>query len=130
MTREIAKQMVAAGRGGRVVNIASNALRGGLVKGLAAYASSKGAMLELSHVSAFELAEHQITVNTILPGAVITPGAISAKGPLTDGPATRPTPFGFQDPREIGAAVLFFASDPAHAITNQVLAIDGGFSIS
>jgi NAD(P)-dependent dehydrogenase (short-subunit alcohol dehydrogenase family) len=130
MTREIAKQMVTAGRGGRIVNIASNALRGGLVKGLAAYSSSKGAMLELSHVSAFELAQHQITVNTILPGAVITPGAINAKGPLTDGPATRPTPFGFQEPREIGAAVLFFASDLARAITNQVLAIDGGFSVS
>ncbi len=130
MTREVAKQMVAAGRGGRIVNIASNALRGGLIKGLAAYSSSKGAMLELSHVSAFELAEHQITVNTILPGAVITPGAINAKGPLTDGPATRPTPFGFQEPREIGAAVLFFASDPARAITNQVLAVDGGFSVT
>ena len=130
MTREIAKQMVTAGRGGRIVNIASNALRGGLIKGLAAYSTSKGAMLELSHVSAFELAEHRITVNTILPGAVITPGAINAKGPLTDGPATRPTPFGFQEPREIGAAVIFFASDSARAITNQALAIDGGFSVS
>ena len=130
MTREIAKQMAEGGRGGRIVNIASNALRGGLVKGLAAYASSKGAMEALSRVSAFELAEHQITVNTILPGAVITPGAIKATGPLTAGPATRPTPFGFQEPREIGAAVLFFASDSARAITNQVLAIDGGFSIS
>ncbi|MEB3980752.1 SDR family oxidoreductase [Mycobacterium sp. 663a-19] len=130
MTREIAGQMVAAGRGGRIVNIASNALRGGLIKGLAAYTTSKGAMLELSHVSAFELAEHQITVNTILPGAVITPGAINATGPLTAGPATRPTPFGFQEPREIGAAVVFFASDAARAITNQALAIDGGFSVS
>ena len=130
MTREIAKAMVAAGRGGRIVNIASNALRGGLVKGLAAYASSKGAVLALSRVSAYELAEQQITVNTILPGAVITPGAINAKGPPTDGPATRQTPFGFQEPREIGAAVLFFASDAARAITNQVLAVDGGFSIT
>ena len=130
MTREIASRMVSGGRGGRIVNIASNALRGGLVKGLAAYAASKGAMQALSLVSAFELAEHQITVNTILPGAVITPGAVNATGPLTAGPATRQTPFGFQDPREIGAAVLYFASDPARAVTNQVLAIDGGFSIS
>jgi len=130
MTREIARQMVGAGRGGRIVNIASNALRGGLVKGLAAYASSKGALLALSHVSAFELAEHQITVNTILPGAVITPGAINATGPLTAGPATRPTPLGLQEPRDIGAAVVFFASDSTRAITNQVLAIDGGFSVS
>ena len=79
---------------------------------------------------AFELAEHAITVNTILPGAVITPGATNAKGPISDGPATRPTPFGFQQPHEIGAAVLFFASPTARPITNQVLAVDGGFSVS
>ena len=130
MTRELARAMARAQRGGRIVNIASNALRGGLVKGLAAYASSKGAMTALSQVSAFELAEHNITVNTILPQAVVTPGAVNAKGPLSNGPATRATPFGFQEPREIGAAALYFASASARAVTNQVLAIDGGFSIS
>ena len=130
MTRELARSMVARGEGGRIVNIASNALRGGVVKGLAAYTASKGAVAALSLMSAFELAEHSITVNTVLPGAVITPGAVAAKGPMTPGPATRQTPFGFQEPREIGAAVLFFASLAARPITNQVLAVDGGFSIS
>ncbi len=130
MTRETARAMVAAGQGGRIVNIASNALRGGLIKGLISYASSKGALAALSLATAFELAEHSITVNTILPGAVITPGAINAKGAISDGPATRQTPFGFQEPREIGAAVLFFASVAARPITNQVLAVDGGFSVS
>lgn len=130
MTRETARAMVAAGQGGRIVNIASNALRGGLIKGLISYASSKGALAALSLATAFELAEHSITVNTILPGAVITPGAINAKGAISDGPATRQTPFGFQQPHEIGAAVLFFASPATRPITNQVLAIDGGFSVS
>lgn len=130
MTREVARAMIAAGHGGRIVNIASNALRGGLIKGLASYASSKGALTALSLASAFELAEHSITVNTILPGAVITPGAVSAKGAMSAGPATRQTPFGFQEPHEIGAAVLFFASSAARPVTNQVLAVDGGFSIS
>ena len=68
MTRESARAMVASGRGGRIVNIASNALRGGLIKGLVSYASSKGALAALSLATAFELAEHSITVNTILPG--------------------------------------------------------------
>jgi NAD(P)-dependent dehydrogenase (short-subunit alcohol dehydrogenase family) len=130
MTRELARSMVARGEGGCIVNVASNALRGGVVKGLAAYTASKGALAGLSLVSAFELAEHNITVNTVLPGAVITPGAIAAKGPMSPGPATRQTPFGFQEPREIGAAVLFFASVAARPITNQMLAVDGGFSIS
>jgi NAD(P)-dependent dehydrogenase (short-subunit alcohol dehydrogenase family) len=130
MTRETARAMVAAQQGGRIVNIASNALRGGLIKGLVSYASSKGALAALSLATAFELAEHSITVNTVLPGAVITPGAINAKGPISDGPATRPTSFGFQQPHEIGAAVLFFASPAARPITNQLLAVDGGFSVS
>jgi NAD(P)-dependent dehydrogenase (short-subunit alcohol dehydrogenase family) len=129
-TREISRAMVAADQGGRIVNIASNALRGGLVKGVAAYASSKGSLMALSGVSAFELAEYGITVNTILPATVITPGAIAAAdGPPIEGPAMRPLPFGYQDPREIGAAVLYFASDEARPVTNQVLAIDGGFSV-
>ena len=127
--RELARAMVSAGTGGRIVNIASNVLRGSIIKGLAAYAASKGALVALSQASAFELVEHGITVNTVLPGGVMTPGAINAKGPITEGPATRPQPLGLVDPREIGAAVLFFATPAARAITNQVLAVDGGFSV-
>lgn len=130
MTREVARAMVMAGHGGRIVNIGSNSVRGGIITGLAAYVSSKAAINGLSLASAFELAEHDITVNTVLPGAVVTPGAIGAKGPLTSGPATRPTPFGLQEPHEIGAAVLFFASPAARPITNQVLAVDSGFSVA
>jgi NAD(P)-dependent dehydrogenase (short-subunit alcohol dehydrogenase family) len=118
MTREMARAMVAAGQGGRIVNIASNVLRGGIIRGLAAYASSKGAMTALSTATAFELAEHNITVNTVLPGAVITPGAINAKGPMSDGPATRKTPLGFQEPRENGAAVLF--SPPLRPVPSPI----------
>ena len=49
---------------------------------------------------------------------------------MAEGPATRPQPLGLVDPREIGAAVLFFATPAARAITNQVLAVDGGFSVT
>jgi NAD(P)-dependent dehydrogenase (short-subunit alcohol dehydrogenase family) len=130
MTREVARVMVSSGQGGRIVNIASAALVGSTVKGLAAYMGSKGALLALSQASAFELAEHSITVNTILPGGVATPGAIGAKGPPPDGPARRPLPLGMCEPRDIGAAVLFFATPAARRITNQVLTVDGGFTIT
>jgi NAD(P)-dependent dehydrogenase (short-subunit alcohol dehydrogenase family) len=130
-TRELARAMAATGRGGRIVNIASNVLRGGFVQGVGAYAASKGALLALSSASAFELSQHAITVNTILPATVVTPGAIAAAaGPPIEGPAMRPVPFGYQNPREVGAAVLYFASEEARPVTNQVLAIDGGFSIT
>ena len=130
MTREIARTMAAGGRGGRIVNIGSAALVGSLVKGLAAYAASKGALLGLSRASAFELVDHAITVNAVLPGGVATPGAIAAKGPAAEGPARRRPPLGTCEPRDIGAAVLFFASPAARYITNQVLTVDGGWSVT
>jgi NAD(P)-dependent dehydrogenase (short-subunit alcohol dehydrogenase family) len=130
MSREIARAMVAAGKGGRIVNIASASLIGSLVKGHAAYAASKGALAELSRASALDLIEHKITVNTVLPGGVATPGAIQAKGPRPEGPAHRAPPLGFSEPRDIGAAVLFFATPAAHRITNQTLAVDAGWTLS
>jgi NAD(P)-dependent dehydrogenase (short-subunit alcohol dehydrogenase family) len=130
MTREVARAMVAAGSGGRIVNIASAALVGSIVKGLTAYSGSKGALLGLSRASAFELVEHSITVNTILPGGVATPGAIGAKGPAAEGPARRRPPLGMCEPADIGAAVLFFTSPAARCITNQVLVVDGGWSVT
>lgn len=131
MTREIARAMVAnKGRGGRIINIGSAALVGSIVKGLAAYVGSKGSLLGLSRASALELVEHGITVNTVLPGGVATPGAIAAKGPPPEGPGRRAPPLGMCEPRDIGAAVLFFATPAARCITNQVLAVDGGFSVT
>jgi NAD(P)-dependent dehydrogenase (short-subunit alcohol dehydrogenase family) len=130
MTREVARNMANAGQGGRIVNIASAALVGSTIKGLAAYMSSKGALLALSQASAFELVEHNITVNTVLPGGVATPGAMGAKGPPPDGPARRRPPLGMCEPRDIGAAVLFFSAPAAGRITNQVIAVDGGFTVT
>jgi NAD(P)-dependent dehydrogenase (short-subunit alcohol dehydrogenase family) len=130
LTREVARAMVAAGQGGRIVNIASAALVGSIVKGLAAYVGSKGALLALSRASALELVEYAITVNTVLPGGVASPGAMAAKGPPVEGPARRRPPLGMCEPRDIAAAVLFFATPAARFITNQVLAVDGGFSVT
>lgn len=130
LSREVARAMVQKGEGGRIVHIASAALIGSLVKGHAAYAASKAALLGLAHASALDLVEHRITVNLVLPGGVATPGAIGAKGPAPDGPAKRPPPLGMCDPRDIGAAVLFFASPGAARVTNQTLAVDGGWSLT
>ncbi len=131
LTREIGRAMVTRGEGGRIVNVATAGLRGSVVKGLAAYVGSKGALQALSQISAFELAEHGITVNTVLPGAVPTAGAINAQGPAPDGPARRPLPLGkICDPRDIAAAVYFFATPAARYITNQVIAVDAGFSVT
>lgn len=130
MTREAARAMVAAGQGGRIVNISSTALTGQSVKGHASYTASKGAILGLSHASAMELVEHGVTVNVVMPGGVGTEGAIAAKGPPAEGPGCRPLPLGRPEPEDIAAAVLFFASPAARRITNQILKVDGGFSVT
>ncbi len=130
VTREAARAMVKAGKGGRIVNIASAALIGSITKGHAVYAASKAALLGLSRASALELVEHAITVNTILPGGVATPGAIGAKGPPPEGPGRRVPPLGMCQPRDIGAAVLFLVSPLARSITNQTFAVDGGWSVT
>jgi NAD(P)-dependent dehydrogenase (short-subunit alcohol dehydrogenase family) len=130
MTREVGRAMVKAGQGGRIVNIASIALKGGLIVGLAPYAASKGALAAFSMASAFELIKDRITVNTVNPGGVATPGAINAKGPPPEGPAHRMPPLGMCEPRDMGAAVLFFAMPAARFITNQVITVDAGFQFA
>lgn len=130
MTREIGRAMVDAGRGGRIVNIASAALIGAQVQGGAAYVASKGALAGLSLSSALDLMPHKITVNTVLPGGVVTPGAAKAQGPEPIGPGRRYSPLGLCEPRDIGAAVLFFAAPAAHRVTNQTLAVDAGWTLT
>ncbi len=130
MSREVARAMVAGGNGGRIIHIASAALIGALTQGHAIYASSKAALLGLTRASALELVGHNITVNTILPGGVATPGAIAAQGPAPEGPGRRMPPLGMCSPRDIGAAVLFLASPAAAKVTNQNFAVDGGWSIT
>ena len=130
VSREVAKAMVAQGEGGRIVNCASTGLVGQMCHGHAAYLTSKGALAALTSAMALELAPHGITVNTVLPGGVGTPGSMGAQGPKPTGPGIRPPALGFCEPRDIGAAVLFFATPAARYVTNQSLAVDAGFSIA
>jgi NAD(P)-dependent dehydrogenase (short-subunit alcohol dehydrogenase family) len=130
MMREIGRAMQSAGQG-RIINIASCALIGQIVRGLTAYSASKGALLAMSRAAGMELGEYGVTVNTVLPGGVATPGAIGATGGIMEGPARRPPLFApVCEPRDIGAAVLFFASTEARFVTNQVLAVDAGWSLT
>lgn len=130
LMRELGRAMAAGASGGRIVNIASIAVRTPGIKGLGLYASSKAALTTMSQNAAFEFAEHAITVNTVLPHAVMTDGARQARGPAPDGPARRLGPLGIAEPEDIGAAVLFFVTPAARLITNQVLAVDSGFSLT
>lgn len=130
MIREVGRAMIAAGSGGRIVNCGSSSLVGQFVQGLAAYMASKGALAALTTAAAFELAPHGITVNTVHPGGVGTPGAIGAEGPKPVGPGNRMPPLGRCTARDVASAVLYFAAPMARLVTNQTIAVDGGFTVS
>jgi NAD(P)-dependent dehydrogenase (short-subunit alcohol dehydrogenase family) len=117
--------------GGSIVNIASvHALA--TSGGVAAYATSKGALLALTRASALDLATDGIRVNAVLPGAVDTPMLLSGHDDASRGAAiarlTERTPLGrIGRPEEIAQAILFLADHSRSAfITGQTLVVDGG----
>ena len=130
MLRKAARTMVGAGKGKRIANSFPGGLDGSIVDRLLAYVAGKGTRGGMTLSAAYELAEHQTTLNAGPPGTVVTPGATAATGPATRGSATPPCTFGHAGPREIGAAVLFFASPAAVRVNDQQLAVDGGWSVS
>jgi len=127
-TQLAARQMVAAGRGGVIINMSSvNALLA--IPGLAAYACSKGGINQLTKVAAIELAAHKIRVVAIGPGTILT--ELAKKAVLGDDAGRRKilarTPLGRAgEPEEVASVASFLASDDASYITGQTIYPDGG----
>lgn len=113
---------------GAIVNMSSVS---GIVgsEGRAAYGAAKGGIITLTRVMAVELARHNITVNSIAPGPVLTPLLENLWEDVKEYPRDVPLKR-FGSPEEIAHAVLFLCSDEARFITGAVLPVDGGFSIT
>jgi NAD(P)-dependent dehydrogenase (short-subunit alcohol dehydrogenase family) len=121
--------LIRAAGGGAVVNISSAAsLRG--TPGIDAYTAAKGAMNSLTRSAAVEWAPHNIRVNTIVCGMVLTSeGAWQMMEHPVIGPATKAlhlTRLGLPD--DIANVALFLASDEAAYVTGVVLPADGGLT--
>jgi NAD(P)-dependent dehydrogenase (short-subunit alcohol dehydrogenase family) len=113
---------------GRIVNIASMLAVVGM-SDRTPYATSKGAVLQLTRALAIELATEQITVNTIMPG----PFATEMNLPLTNDPEKYAAflariPMGrWGELHEIGALALYLASPASSYVTGSAFSIDGGW---
>ena len=120
-----ARAMVAAGRRGSIINMASQAIRGA-VRGVH-YSASKGGVVAMTRATALELAPHGIRVNAIAPG--LTDTAQPRYGNNEDELAAmaRAVPLGrMAQPDDIAAVAVFLASDDARHVTGQTVHVNGG----
>jgi NAD(P)-dependent dehydrogenase (short-subunit alcohol dehydrogenase family) len=120
-----AGRMVAAGRGGRIVNVTSVHEHVPLA-GSAAYCAAKGGLGLLTRVMALELAGHGITVNSVAPGEIAT--AMTGNEDTDPRTVDRPgIPLGRPGhAREIASAIVWLASEEAGYASGASFVIDGG----
>ena len=132
----VARRMIAQGRGGKIINFASQAGRRGEAL-VAVYCSSKAAVISLTQSAGLDLIQHRINVNAIAPGLVDTDlwdqvdALFATRENLPPGEKKRmvgaSVPFGrMARPDELGGLATFLASEDADYIVAQTYNIDGG----
>ena len=138
--QEAARQMIAQGTGGKIVNTASIASRQGF-DNVAPYCASKFAVVALTQSGARDLAKHDITVTGFAPGVVATEMWEQVDQDLMDiGAAERPgqamEEFSSEilrgrvaQPGDITGTTTFLASKDSDYMTGQIVMIDGGMTL-
>lgn len=135
MTQAVAKQMIAQGIGGSIINVTSiDALHPSSI-GLAHYDASKHGEWGFTKNVALELAPHGIRINAVAPGGIATPGTQNAQASMPKGVDMEKLMQTFLsriplkrmgEPDDIGKAVLFLASDLSSYMTGSQIVVDGG----
>ena len=129
LSQIVGRKMIAAGKGGRIISMSSQA---GVVAlpGHVAYSASKAGLMAITRDMALEWGKYGITANTVAPTVVMTPMARDywsgerGTAHLAQIPAGR-----FAEMDEVAMAVCYLASDAAAMINGANLVIDGGFTI-
>jgi 2-deoxy-D-gluconate 3-dehydrogenase len=128
LSQAVAKQMVAQGRGGKIVNIASMlSFQGGIR--VPSYTASKSAVMGLTRLMANELTPHRINVNAIAPGYMATDNTAALRAdPVRNAEILGRIPSGrWGLPEDLRGALVFLASAASDYVTGHTLAVDGGW---
>jgi 2-deoxy-D-gluconate 3-dehydrogenase len=128
LSQAVARVLIAQGRGGKIINLASMlSFQGGIL--VPSYTASKSAVLGLTRLLANELAPHGINVNAIAPGYMITDNTrplredpVRSRAILERIPAGR-----WGSPDDLQGAAVFLASAASQYMHGYTLAIDGGW---
>ncbi len=125
-SREMVRQLIAAGRPGRIVNISSQAAFRGSTTGHAPYDASKGGIVSLTVSMAREVARYGIAVNAVAPGMMLTDMTAKTLEANREKYLAR-IPLGrIGDTSEIADVVVFLASDRASYMTGATVDVSGG----
>lgn len=138
--QEAARQMIAQGGGGKIVNTASIASRQGF-DNVAPYCASKWAVVSLTQSGARDLAKHDITVTGFAPGVVATEmweqvdkdlmeiGAADRPGQAMEEFSSEILKGRVAKPEDITGTTTFLASRDSDYMTGQIVMIDGGMTL-
>ena len=129
MAQSVGRTMIARGKGGRIVNLASQA--GSVaIDGHIAYSASKFGIIGVTKTLALEWGRHGITVNSISPTVVLTElGRKAWDGPKGEALKALIPTGRFAEPHEIASAAVFLVSDEAAMINGADLLVDGGYTV-
>jgi NAD(P)-dependent dehydrogenase (short-subunit alcohol dehydrogenase family) len=126
----VARRMVERG-GGTIVNIAS-VLALDVIGHLAPYAASKGGLWQLTRTMALELARHNVRVNALAPGYIVTEinREFLETGTAGERMRQRIPQRRFGTPEDLDGALLLLASDASRYMTGSIIVVDGGLMLA
>ena len=140
-TKYVSEEMIARGKGGKIINVTSiDAIHPSMI-GLAHYDASKHGVWGFTKNVAIELAQHNIWVNAIAPGGIATPGVVKmqSKAPVNPAVDMKKVMEAFMakipmhrmgEPDDIGTVALFLASEMSAYMTGSQIVVDGGALLS
>ena len=128
LSQAVAKQFIAQGEGGKIINIASMlSFQGGIR--VPSYTTSKSGVMGVTRLMANEWAKHNINVNAIAPGYMVTNNTTALRADVTRNkeildriPAGR-----WGEPADLAGPCVFLASSASDYINGYTIAVDGGW---